>query len=356
MLKFFNDYSNDKIKKYAIHLMWIMKEKDEELPFISAHQERDLFATKILEPAIKWAHANPKATIFFWYDGQLVTEQALNNTQNLLDGLLKTTEISNVALSDIRTLPVVQTNPDIFTAQIPVYFRVDLLKLIFLVHSIEADENNAAIFSDIEVGDFREKKDRMSYNELFDQKTTKMLLDVGFVMNGRRKIENQFLSLYNNPVMLDTIKLIINSNMARAVFFLNEERDYIANIKEVVFSTMKTDIMPFYMAAINGVSVDLNFNKNEYSAWGYSVNPAGYVDNTINYRLVETIPEEKKLRLPYRNTVLECRGGNGHSRDINLPNIPPATGHRYQCSYLSYKTDEVRRVLGMLPMLPILNS
>ena len=56
-------------------------------------------------------------------------------------------------------------NIDAFSDQIPVYFRIDLLKCIIVIDAIERDSQDAAIFADLEVGDGREH--RMSKEELF---------------------------------------------------------------------------------------------------------------------------------------------------------------------------------------------
>jgi hypothetical protein len=312
MWKIFDNYfchkTNNKIKNYAIHLMWIMKQKNEKLPYISTHEDSESFATKVLGPAIKWARANPEAFVNIWYDSQLITDQALNNSQSALQELLIRTGIKNVILSDIRILPAVRENPDIFTPQVPIYFRVDLLKLILLVHSIEVEENDVAIFSDLEVGDVRRAKDRMNYQELFNRATIKNLLDVGFVINGSWGTqENQFLYLYKKPVMVDTIRLIINSSMARAVHFLNQAKENLSNITQAVYSTMMNDIMPFYRAALNGMTLNADLGQNDYREWGHIVNFSQMVINKINNRLIKNIAEDE-LKLPRRKYMVRMSG------------------------------------------------
>jgi hypothetical protein len=76
---------------------------------------------------------------------------------------------------DVRQISVVRDNPDVFSSQIPVYYRVDMLKVIVLIYSIENEGCDAAIFSDLEVGEQRPKKDRMDKSELFSVPITKKL-------------------------------------------------------------------------------------------------------------------------------------------------------------------------------------
>lgn len=165
--------------------MWINRFMYCKPNFICNTQRIEDFTDLILSPVIKWAQANPSAEVNLWYDSATVNKQALKNTNEALRLELdkikakQNIEVENIQLRDIRTTLIVQDNPDIFTDQLPLYFRIDLLKLIIIVNSIENENFDAAIFSDLEVGDLRKKGDRMNKSELFDTQTLTLLNKYG---------------------------------------------------------------------------------------------------------------------------------------------------------------------------------
>ena len=144
----------------------------------------------------EWAKANPEATINLWYDSEYTTSFAVAEVQKML--LI----FPNIHLCDIRTIPIVAMNPDVFSDQVPIYLRIDLLKTIIVVDAIERGRDDSAIFADIEVGDKRspDQTRRMDKNELFDAITLTQLNLHGLLMVEAYPAENQFLQLINHPL------------------------------------------------------------------------------------------------------------------------------------------------------------
>ena len=214
------------IDEYSINLMWINKVLNIQQKYISSAKDKNNLHRNLLAPVIKWAIANKDAEVNLWYDSVHTTVEAVDETKKELDILTSKQSINNIYLRNIRDIPIISINKDAFSDQTPIYYRVDILKAIIIVFSIENENKDVAIFTDLEVGNRRPNKDRMGKDELFDSATMKKLEKYGLIHN---YIENQFLQLKNNELMIKSIKhAIINANLMRAEFILNsqERSDY----------------------------------------------------------------------------------------------------------------------------------
>lgn len=349
------------IKKYSINLMWINKSLMEDQTYINHSKTTNELKEQLLEPALKWAKANLQATITIWYDGLYTTQEAVKRTQDVLHSL-QTQELSNTAilLKDIRSIPVVKDNPDVFSDSLPVYFRIDLLKVIIIVDAIEREFNDAAIFSDLEVGDCRPNKDRMNKDELFSAipftEDSARLVTAGLILNNDSGYnENQFIQLYNNPVMIFAIKhAVINVNLKRAITALNFKHkedwmleDSIRALSRCVFSSTQEDVFAYYQAITNpnyellvradivekGSEQDtwLPYNPDEhgYSPFGlYCFGRCGAVifdknDKTIKPKTVFKLPDVGSCHDAAREVNVR-RGGDHYSVFTTIPPKRPA--------------------------------
>ena len=229
------DQSNQ-IKQYDINLMWINRTNDptRELLFPGTREE---IKARVLDSALGWAKQNPNATVNLWYDSQSSTPEALQRTQELIQDC--STEGRTVKLMDIRSLPIVSQNPEIFSGLLPVYFHVDLLKLIIVLNSIQQDGVDAAIFADLQVGDLRQDKERLTQPELFSEEKMKALQEYGMLLAGHSReisgaggkgispVENQYLQLIHHEKMLKALQYVINLNLTNASEFLRANHENI---------------------------------------------------------------------------------------------------------------------------------
>ncbi len=288
-----------RINTYSVNLMWINAVRNESADTITPN-----FETKIISALIKWAHANPEAMIYLWYDSEQTTEHAVSHSQSMLSQKLSENGISNVALKDVREIPGVKNNPDAFTDGIPIYFRVDLLKLFILLHGIEHDQCDATVFSDLEMGDRRQARDRMNYQELFNQDVCEYLETIGLV-TGRDgfKVENQFIQLSNrNAYMLDAIRYIINNCLKEAVNCLGSLGELDKIYSDTVYNHMFSELPSFF-----------------YELMGDEFN-----------------------ELPMRDTQNELRRGRGHPEEnVKFPESP-SDGRNWRCEFLPYQTDKAK--------------
>jgi hypothetical protein len=235
---------------YSINLMWINKTLNPSQKYLLSAKDDDDLKEKLLNPVIKWAVSNPTAEVNLWYDSVFVNENALRSTEDILKAQLKEKGLQNVSLRDVREIPIVEANPDAFSDHTPVYYRVDMLKPIIIVHSIESEKKDAAIFSDLEVGDRRPNQDRMGKDELFKPSVMKKLSTAGLVLNKSHfRNENQFLQLVNNPRMISAIKhVIINANLLRAETALNhpEKKYFIPALNRPVYPSTQQEVFYYY--------------------------------------------------------------------------------------------------------------
>jgi len=214
---------------YSINLMWINAKRDPSSTYLYKNASKEETINLLLMPAIKWKKANPDAAVNLWYDGQFVTDDAIKNTENLLNELAQQEGINTtpkIRLRNIRDIPIVKQNPDVFSANYPIYFRVDLLKLIICVHAVESDPHLSAIISDLEVGDLRKDNGRMSKDELFNEVAMDILNKFGVLVNQCKNLmgkypENQFIQVLNKAETIDAIKHMINACLYRAIIALN---------------------------------------------------------------------------------------------------------------------------------------
>ena len=284
------------IVKYSINMLWLNEELIEQRYIIG--NDQDELIKRILEPGILWAVFNPDAQINIWYDSKAVTEKAKKNTEQVLYKLAQIHNCTNIYLRDIREISIVQNNADVFSANTPLYFRIDVLKAIFLVNAIETEHMDAALFTDLEIGDGLPvtaseivsnvhvsqdlpKRIRMNKSSIFSEKFLKKLEKVKLLMschirgtdpNNCVQPENQFLLLIADNFMIEAIKtVIINVNLERAIHILNMEKCHLAGYRypsfsqcyikdllyslssEITYISTVRDVFFYYHALLEGV-------------------------------------------------------------------------------------------------------
>jgi len=278
--------------------MWINAKRDPSSTYLYKNASKEETINLLLMPAIKWKKANPDAAVNLWYDGQFVTDDAIKNTENLLNELAQQEGINStpkIRLRNIRDIPIVKQNPDAFSANYSIYFRVDILKLIILVHAIESDAHLSAAFSDLEVGDRRQDKGRMSKDQLFNEVAMDILNKFGVLVNtGENYLgkypENQFIQVLNKAETIDAIKHMINACLYRATFALNLNGEIkhraMSGLNEAVYQATVTDLFAYLNISKkpNGIQINtkmLGDHNNDkwiqYDPLQHGYNPLGAV-------------------------------------------------------------------------------
>lgn len=359
---------------YSINLMWLNRTLNPEMPFIDNSHDENTLIENLLSKAKKWKDSNPDAEVTLWYDSNFVTQEQLQATQAILDKYAKEDPTYKFALRDVRDIDIVKNNSDVFSDNIPIYFRVDLMKLIICLHSIIEDRRECAIFSDLEVGESRygKKTPRMNKEELFNFQDMIALEYIGLLVNmSGFGMENQFFQLISKPEAIAAMKIYINANLlrARTALELNSSPNQaqtmlgsdragtvLTDLSETAYNALPIQLFPLIKGIIDdeifinnhffGRQGDSNWEKcafDEFEKQGYmllgnylpretKVKPMIIHKNTIE-------PSERYLELPsveghriYRD--VEVRRGNHHLEKVqNLVARAPHEGNRYQCRF-----------------------
>ncbi len=197
------------INTYAINLLWLNREKKADQKYIHRADTSEELIDEFFRPVVKWAKSNPEADINIWYDSNNNNEQALVSTQSVLDKTLATSSLTNVKLRDIREIAFVKANEFLFDDGMPIYYRVDILKLITSLHTLQFEAKDAVVFSDLDVGDYTDRVNsiRMNKSGLFDVATMNIIEEFGSVST-----DNQFLQFVNDEAAVTALRHIINSS------------------------------------------------------------------------------------------------------------------------------------------------
>jgi hypothetical protein len=188
-----------KYDKYTINLMWV-KDKKDHGPYIFRTKEVE----ENLAKATAWARKNPKTRVVIWYDSATVDEDAVINTYEVLNRIFSQ-YAQQIAFEDLRQFSEVRNNPSIFSGNIPIYFRVDLLRIICAYHLLkDAKRETYFVYADLDVSP-------MDRHELFDSSTLIDLFRYGTVMaRGAVDFENSLQIWSNNqPNLLWAAKTIL---------------------------------------------------------------------------------------------------------------------------------------------------
>lgn len=249
------------IQNYSINLMWINRTLDPSMHYITPHQSEEELVRELVEKAKKWKASNPEAAVTIWYDSLFVTQEALKNTKTVIVKKARDDINYDIQLKDIREIPLVSSNSDSFSDQIPIYTRVDLMKLILCLHNLEANGNDAVIFADLIVGDLRRQQDRMNKQELFNEQIMERLRKIGMQQIADSDTnENQFFQFIYKPETILALKIYINACLERISFALNIKWDNKKHLEERTLTDLCTMVYN-QQEQLHALVEAFNFNK-----------------------------------------------------------------------------------------------
>ncbi len=233
-----NSFSND--DKYTINLMWINRARNEQQKYIYPAENKEELSKKFLTHLFNWAQANPEGIVNLWFDSFLTPTNAVKETKKLISQYLQQhPELSPIILRDVRTLSYVTENPKIFSEKMPIFFRVDLLRVIAQVHDISSGITPYFVYSDLDMKP-------VSKEELFDTETMQKLRMFGIVMAHHPTLgfENGFSIVSNhNPHLLQAMQYtLIDLNIQRAYNALENKfykSEHISDLNSLVESTLQ---------------------------------------------------------------------------------------------------------------------
>ncbi len=189
---------------YSLHFMWIHRGK------VSSQQEfliGDRFETdrQFFQPISKWARLHP-THLYIWVDLEFLPLEVLNRTKDHLKSILQE-RYNHIHFRNIRDFQIVKDEPELFSCETPLYFRVDLLRAAMIDQMILESDGRFIIYADLDM-------EPMSSEAIFDKRTCDFLQDFGIVMakrgiasfeNGFQIIDknHQFLSQCHRDVVVD---------------------------------------------------------------------------------------------------------------------------------------------------------
>jgi hypothetical protein len=197
--------SNVFINSYSLNFMWIHNTYPNfnNNCHMFGNNENDFFSN-LIHPIKSWSNKQPHAIINYWYDGNMINDIIIDNTKLKLINM--NVNLNNVHFCNIRNIDLININNGIFNDIIPIYWKVDLLKLIILNHELQTKDYAITIDLDFIA---------ISHDHLFDDKTIHELNDIGVVFGSAKlaEEENGFIMMhkYNEHVMEWNLKTI---NMA----------------------------------------------------------------------------------------------------------------------------------------------
>lgn len=212
--------------QYSINFMWINRQRMSSTQQYLIKSKED-FDKKFVQPLSKWAKINVGSTLNIWFDSSMAIKEAVERSKKALLDQLKGMKHAQIKFRDIRSIKTVNDNPFVFMDNMPIYFRVDLLKAIVPDYLLKTEKSQFAVMSDIDVT-------AQSSEQLFDKRTVQSLNDCGWVMTkggpNLHRYENSFMIMNgkNNPFIDSHRKVIIDLNIQMA-----DEKPYMIKEQQV---------------------------------------------------------------------------------------------------------------------------
>jgi len=189
---------------YSINLMWINRKLDLNQKYIYPAQDEKKLNDKFLKYVYMWAYANKDSVVYIWFDSYLNTASAIENTRKFIDDY-SSSEMAPIVFRDIRDLSEVKKHPKVFSDKTPIFYRVDLLRVIAQIHDVSKRITSNFVYSDFDI-------DPLSKEEIFDKNTVNYLKKFGTVMSYDPLwlgYENGFSIVSNNKKLLEAMQYIM---------------------------------------------------------------------------------------------------------------------------------------------------
>ncbi|MBD3231604.1 hypothetical protein GF322_02985 [Candidatus Dependentiae bacterium] len=300
----------------SINLIWLNKNINQDSPYIYPSPNKTEFYKNFLQNILEWAKLNPKSVINIWFDQNSISSNAkLNTLKEIQDYTNQDKKIASVNLRDIRTLSIIKKNPEIFSSEIPIYFRVDILRAIIAIHILNNNESNYFIYADLDTTP-------ISHDEIFNLETRNHLEKYSIVMAYADNIEgfeNGFQIISNDKInLLKAMQyIIIDLNLHRIKTLLKCQYKPLKDIELIVYGSYKRMFQYFYHLENQGIlylsganNLITKYDKNIYKFEPFNQDyPIFLSPNSTNDALIfinsnnttEIFIPTKKINIPPSN-------------------------------------------------------
>ncbi len=273
-------------KSYSVNLMWVNDKENDNNTYIFPEEK----AFGFIKIASEWAKCNPQSSnVCIWYDSKFVNHNQVVNTNTLIQKKYEKVLGCGLLCKDLRDIPLVKENEDVFSNKMPVYFRVDLLRAVIADHLINNEQAKGYIvYSDFNVpwlsydqlfndAEIKNEQEREQYRDMLCKlscgKTIENLNEIGLVlaknnksMGGGFPYENAFyiLDCENQPMVKACRLGLIDINIQRALRVIKSGKCYNdpnnklnwKTFNQVVFASYGHMIKLFYYFSLKGEIVD----------------------------------------------------------------------------------------------------
>lgn len=163
--------------EYVLNFLWINLNPQDRVKDLAMNIFGEGLEGTIQETCISklsdWAMFHPQSLMRLWFDSALVTEKALSETFRQLREAPRLRSV-DFELKDIRSLEMPLNIQQSLHPGTPVYYRVDLAKVLINQSALDTKERKYSIFCDFDIKP-------LSAKDLFDQRTLSYLEKVGYV-------------------------------------------------------------------------------------------------------------------------------------------------------------------------------
>jgi hypothetical protein len=251
--------------QYSINLLWINRTKspDNELVFprvrtvIAMGGETQIHTH--FDNLTGWAEKHPDSVIRVWYDSSTTTPEAVSRT------LAEVAKFPQVKLNDLNELGAIKSLKEKLGDDydlLPVYFKVDLAKLIVTHEILAQDPSKLFVFSDFDL-------EPLSQKDLFDDATNDRVQRIGFVFTerGNRGFENSFHIFRFDDDLQDSLDQIIQLGFSVAkIKYRGNEKNKLpaaANISpQLIYDLLGENFFVLYYAKKSWLAAsEAVFNK-----------------------------------------------------------------------------------------------
>jgi|GEM_PF-1820952 len=203
---------------YSLNFLWIHAKKLAGSGHLMGSNDEQL-QKHVIGPLSDWREKQPLAKINFWYDGDLVSESAIESTKMVCE--TRGLRILNLQFRNIREIPLITGNTNLFAEQIPIYFRVDLAKAMISDHVMRYDHVSYPVQIDSDVIG-------ITKGQLFDQKVSHYLSQLGYIFGVALTVEENSFIMFNDNQSTNILEAHLNAvilpSISAANKLLNEGR------------------------------------------------------------------------------------------------------------------------------------
>lgn len=303
--------------EYSINLMWINTRLNPDQNYIFPANSENELDDKFLSHIQSWEIATGQnGHINLWYDGLFTSSEAVKATKRALEKKSNMNpQWAMVHFRDARELLEVKENPKVFSADIPIYFRVDLIRAIAAFQTlIQEEKNHFFVYADLDMKP-------LAQEQLFDVKTQKKLHDFGIVMarGGNLGFENGFQIIGNQkPNLLKALKrAVIDINIERANRILrgNSWASHavgdVEPLQQVVYDSYPSMFHYFYhlqgwgkvpSLALQDLSLHLGLHRIKIV--DFQATSGAILIDKIHYNIYGKEERVQKLRIPTKTVDL----------------------------------------------------